>query len=395
MNGGKKVILHITFDGVLFDQVYPRFEEMDRYENIYLLLCSKSNPEIKYIKHTEKLTCVYSIEEWGKVINDPKIDIIYMHGLWILQAIDYIRPNVIVMWWCYGKELYENIYGCPSLLGLKIYKPKTFHYILSSGGIRYRLSNILSYNHPKLYNILREFYNFILRRHDETKDKLREMLSRIDYVSTPLETELEELKKKHSYIKAKPFRLRSGIVREPMAIHEKAGDILLEHSANISDNHLDIIAAIKSKKLNLRERNIYVPLSYGEERIAERVKDEAKFEGANVHCLMEALPFEKYKKMMEGCTHAIFGMIRQSGLGNIYLCLRKGIKIFFFKDSILYKQFKADGYCVYSIEDDLNDVSVIEPLTREQAINNYNLFYSIFGNTRTYQQQFDNILKNR
>lgn len=393
MNGNKKVILHITFDGILFDSVYPRFEEMDRYENIYLLLCSKSSPEIKYIKHTEKLTCVYSIEDWGKVINDPKIDIIYLHGLWILEAIDYIRPNVIVMWWCYGKELYENIYGYPSLLGLKIYKPKTFHYILSLGGIRYRLSNILLCNYPQLYNVLHDFYNFILRRHDETKDKLREILSRIDLAFTPLETELEELKKKHPYIKAKPFKLRGGIVRESMAIHGKSGHILLEHSANISDNHLDIIAAINSKKLDLRERDIYVPLSYGEEGIAERVKEEAKFEGAKVHCLMKTLPFEEYKKMLDGCTHAIFGMIRQSGLGNIYMCFRKGIKVFLFKDSILYKQFKTDGYHVFSIEDDLDDVSIQEPLTEKQALNNYNLFYTQKRDLGTYQEQMDRILK--
>ena len=62
---------------------------------------------------------------------------------------------------------------------------------------------------------------------------------------------------------------------------------------------------------------------------------------------------------MSGCTHAIFGMIRQSGLGNIYLCFRKGIKVFLFKDSILYKQFKTDGYHVFSIEDELNDNSII------------------------------------
>ena len=183
--------------------------------------------------------------------------------------------------------------------------------------------------------------------------------------------------------------------KEPLVFHKNTGDILLEHSANISDNHLDIIAAIKNKKLDLQERDIYVPLGYGVERLAERVKNEAKFDGANVQCLMETIPFNDYKEMLDSCSHAIFGMIRQSGLGNIYLCFKKGIKVFFFKDSMLYKQFKKDGYYVYSIEDDLNDNSIKEPLTQEQALCNYNMFYSRFGDSRgTYQQQFDNILKN-
>ena len=219
------------------------------------------------------------------------------------------------------------------------------------------------------------------------------MLSRIDFAFTPLEIELEELKKRTPFIKAKPFVLLAFHPIESLLVHKEMGSILLEHSANISDNHLDIIAAIKNKKLDLRERDIYVPLSYGEKILAERVKDEAKFDGANVQCLMEALPFEKYKKMMSGCTHAIFGMIRQSGLGNIYLCFRKGIKVFLFKDSILYKQFKTDGYHVFSIEDELNDNSIIEPLTEDQALNNYNIYYSKQYDRGTYQEQIDRILK--
>ena len=108
---------------------------------------------------------------------------------------------------------------------------------------------------------------------------------------------------------------------------------------------------------------------------------------------MEALPFEEYKKMIAGCTHAIFGMIRQSGLGNIYLCFKKGIKVFFFKDSMLYKQFKADGYHVFSIEDELNDVSIQEPLAYNQALNNYNIYFSQFCDLGTHQEQMDRILK--
>lgn len=218
------------------------------------------------------------------------------------------------------------------------------------------------------------------------------MLSRLDYAFTPLKVELEELKKKHPYIKAKPYILQGFSGKEPLVLHKDTGNILLEHSANISDNHLDIIAAIISKKLNLQERDIYVPLSYGDERLAERVQEEAKFDGANVHCLMETLPFDEYKKMLDGCTHAIFGMIRQSGLGNIYICFRKGIKVFLFKDSMLYKQFKTDGYDVFSIEDDLNDVSIKEPLTGDQALNNYNIYYRKYRDLGTYQEQMDRIL---
>lgn len=394
MNGEKKVILHLVFDGVLFDQVYPRFEAMERYENRYLLGTIASTKQFIFIKNTEKIIRTESLAQWRGIISDPQVDIIYLHGLWrdYLKAVDYIQDNVVVMWWCYGMEIYENVFGQPALMGLNVYKPRTLRFYLSDGPFYIRISHKLLHYHPRLYNVIRGIFNGVFRRPER---KLKKMLSRIDFAWTPLEIELEELKSIHPYIKAKPFKLISSANKETLDIHYQTGDILLEHSAHISNNHLDIIDFIKNKNLNLKGRNIYIPLSYGIKKMAERVKEESQFEGANIHCLMESLPFNEYKEMMSGCSHAIFGMVRQSGLGNVYLCFRKGIKVFLFKDSILYKQFKSDGYHVFSIEDDLNDISISEPLPFNHANENYELFYSKLSNSiGTYQQQFDKILNN-
>lgn len=396
MNGGKKVILHIVFDGILFDRLYSRFEQMENYENRYLFDSLNNEYPLKYIKNIEKLIRANSLEAWGRVVESPEVDIVYLHGLWgnYLKAIDYIRKGVVVMWWCYGMEIYENCFGWPPLLPLRIYKPNTYKFVKSTWKGRSLLTNSFSYRYPNLYSSMKKGYNFMLGRRD---DKLKRMLSRIDYAFTPLEIELIELKKRHPYIKAKPYKLQVPIIeKEPLEAPKCTGNVLLEHSANISNNHLDIIAAIKKKNLDLKKRDIFIPLGYGVEELAERVKEEAVFEGAQTRCLREALPFDEYKKMLSGCTHAIFGMIRQSGLGNIFLCFKLGIKVFFFKDSILYQQFKADGYDVFTIEDDLNDESIREPLTPDQIMNNYNKYYSRFdASIGTYSEQFDKILKEK
>ena len=108
MNGNKKVILHLVFDGILFDRMYQRFEQMERYENRYLFGSLNNEYNIKYINNTEKLIRINSLDAWGKVVADPQVDIIYLHGLWgdYLKAVDYIRKDVVVMWWCYGKDIY-------------------------------------------------------------------------------------------------------------------------------------------------------------------------------------------------------------------------------------------------------------------------------------------------
>ena len=147
--------------------------------------------------------------------------------------------------------------------------------------------------------------------------------------------------------------------------------------------------------MDLRNRDIFIPLGYGNDDLAERVKKESYFEGAKVHCLLEALPYNDYKEMLGNCTHAIFGMIRQSGLGNIHLCFKLGIKVFLFEDSILYKYFKNKGYYVYTIEKELNEISICEPLSPERALHNNKTFYSNFGDTLgLYDEQFDSILSN-
>ena len=398
MHGDTRVILHIVFDNILFDAVYQRFEIMENYENRYLLsnLRGSDNTKFDYIKNSEKVMRVETIEEWGSIVSDKQVDIVFLHGLWdnYLKAVDYIGANVIVMWWCYGQELYENTFKWTPLLPLRVYKPKTHLFCIKNAvkGFHY-LNAEFSYSFPGLYRaLIRVYYLFIGRK----SDALKRMLSRIDYAFTPLDMELVELKKRHPYIKAKPYKLRAFKGIEPLTIHQSKGGILLEHSANITNNHLDIIAAIKKKKIDLDKRKVYIPLSYGNKDLAELVRRKAVFAGADVHCLMETLPFNDYKEMISSCTHAFFGMIRQSGLGNVYLCFRKGIKVFFFKDSILYKHFKDHGFYVYSIEDDLSDDSISEPLTPAQAKTNYDKFYSLIENvTDGYEQQFDNILNNK
>lgn len=387
------VILHIVFDSVLFDKVYPRFESMNGYENRYLfrgLHFDKSS--FKNVKNCDKIICADSLEEWGAVVNDPRNDIIYFHALWkdSLKAVDFIRKEAIVMWWCFGYEIYENEYGWAPLLPVKVYKPRTFLFFLrNSNRMRSLLSRTMTLACPWLYDFLQNIRYSIQGRRLLHK----ELLGRIDLAFTPLLIELDELKKRHPYIKAKPYALRTKSLRLPFDYQGKLGHILFDHSAMLNNNHLDLLAAMK--KLHLSGRDVYMPLSYGDQIVVDHMLKHASLKGVNIHFLTEVLSSKDYRELLSHCSHALFGTIRQSGLGNVNILLRMGVKIFFFEDSIMYKHFKREGYYVFSIENDLNDVSISTPLTYDMAIHNYNLFYQKEGElceTGTYQQQFDSLL---
>lgn len=368
-----RVILHIVFDGVFFDRVSDRFDEMEGYRNIYLLRSFGETKPFSFIKNVDKVVIAKTEEEWSKVIGDEKVDIIYFHGIWTesLQSFKYVNPKAIVIWWCYGKEIYENCWGLPPLLRLKLLKPRTFWFIQKKycGNIKNFVSFNLVYFLPSLYAILKKMKKSMRERID-LRDR---MLQRVDYLFTPLPIEYDALKEQHKLLKARPFRLPTNSQPDlKPIIHSQPGGVLLDHSAMLTNNHLDLLYALKN--VSFSSRKMFVPLSYGNDVVREEVKKYVNYNGANTLFLEESIPFEDYKDMLRSCSHAIFGPIRQSALGNIYLCLQLGVKVFLFKESILYKHFKKEGYFVFSIDSDLSQDSIETPLTEKEALYNNNLF---------------------
>ena len=389
MENEKKIILHIVFDGILFDGVSNLFDQMDGYKSIYLLNCFGDATSFKYIKNTSKVIVAKDEEEWGNIVSNPSIDIIYFHGLWAgsTKAIRYIRDNVVVIWWCYGMEIYERSLYIAPLLPIKLYMPKTFWlWQMINLKIHRFISSNFMYFCPALYNHI-----IAIKSPQKTKEIFK-MIKRVDYLFTPLETEYEELKQRNKLIRAKPFRLFGTYSPqiEPVSLH-KNGSILLDHSAVITNNHMDIFNSLK--KHDLSTRTVYIPICYGDDFVKKRIKKYAYFNGAHTCFIENPLPFNEYQTIIRNCSHAFFGGIRQTALGNINICLRNGVKVFFFKNSILYKHFSGIGFYVYSIEENLTEEEINTPLTSEEMMHNHRLYCELHGVSHgTYQQQFDKLL---
>lgn len=390
MENNYKVILHIVFDGILFDGVSNRFDQMIGYKNIFLLNVYGVNLSLKYIENGAKVVIAKDEEEWGNIINDPNIDIIYFHGLWAesAKAVKFITNKAIVIWWCYGMDIYENVLGIAPLVPIKLYKPKTFWLVTKRNIKIHRFtSGFLSYFFPKAYN-------YIMRiKYPERTKSIYRMAARMDYLFTPLPLEYDEVKRYNNFITAKPFRLYNKPTQISCPVqHSSVGNILVDHSANITNNHIDIFH--KLKKVTINRRTLIIPISYGVSYIQERIKQYNNFKGAETIFLENPIPFIDYVEILKSCSHAIFGGIRQTGLGNIFLCLRLGVKVFLFKDSITYKYLKKTGYRVFAIEQELNDTEISIPLDNDSVMHNYNLYHNRSDISHgTYEQQFDYLIE--
>lgn len=387
MEDNKKIILHIVFDGVLFDIISNRFDQMNGYKNIYLFNVYGNIPSFKFIKNASKVLIAKNIEEWGNIISNPNVDLIYFHGLWAesTKAVNYIRANAIVIWWCFGMEIYENSLGIAPILPLKLYKPKTFWIWLKHNLHNPRLTfNLLSYFFPTSYNFLKWIKN------PEGIKNIYKMLERVDYLFTPLSTEYDKLIQNNKRITAKPFRLvGSPFPKTIQTKHITSSTILIDHSAVLTNNHADIFYALK--KFDLSSRTLIIPISYGDDFIQKELKKYENYNGAHTNYLEKPLPQEEYRELIRNCSHAFFGALRQTGLGTIIYLLINGVKIFFYKDSIMFQHFKKLGYYVFSIED-LTEHDINTPLSETEIIHNYNLYHQIRKKNGIYEQQFDKLL---
>ncbi len=359
---GNKVILNVVSDALLVDSYASRLDGLEGYTTRYLYRQPMKNGyEFKIVKH--QVTVAKTWEEWGGFFSDPTVDIVYYHGMGnkSFMSYKYIHPNAKLIWFPYGSELYNANLYCSQLLKINLYKPLTKRFIPCAV---YRLLTIIA-------NVVGRF------RYDRHRER---WISRVDYCSTVLPYEYDMLCEQLSFFDAKPFMLRTmrGYSDTPLVVNTERGNILLNHSAVFHDNHIDIIHQLES--FDLHDRQIVMPISYGNKFLMKQLKKYHTIGGAKVMSMNRILPKQEYFTLIDSCTHAIFGTIRQCAIGNINRCMRMGVKVFMYKDSLTYTQFKRDGYIIYTIEDDLNEASLRTPLSEEASIHNRDLFYEIQGN---------------
>lgn len=368
-------ILHIFLDDKFFDSVSTFFDSLKNVENYYYFY-SKDKLHFKYIKQTDKIKVLYNEKEYINTISQLSMDIVYLHSLspTFYKYVLSLPKECKIIWWAWGYDLYYNWRGCKPFITLPLYKEKTNHYIQRKG-------NTLAY---KIKHILRKIKNTITYLSDiRVRNRV---LLRIDYFTPVIDTEFE-LMKTNSNFNARPFMLRRGpgglnnINFEPV-LHDKSMNILVGNSLTLTNNHLDVWEYIKDCSRYENQEYIF-PVSYGNEMDIKLLKSVIK--GDNIRWLEDFMPISEYKQLQNSVTHAVLGVIRQQAMGNIFKLLGSGVKVFLFKDSIVYKYLKEKGYIVFCIEDISKD-SFLEPLSHEDAITNYKIELCRSNNNIAYAE---------
>lgn len=388
-----KKILHIVSDEKFIDVAIRSFNDISCDNAFYCVV--QSIPHIfHYIKNTDKVIPILS-EQFESIICESDANAVCFHSLppdWYELVLQVPKDKKII-WSIWGYDIYDKMGLYPAVYPIDLYKPITKSALFPLGDRRFNylnwLKNIFRWILFPNRQIAKCKHKYKLKKAKENAQELQnKVLERIDYLATVLKIEYDLLlQNPHIHAKYFPYNYMIG---DPKIFNldDNASCILLGNSGDPSNNHYDIIDVLERRNIsNFR----YVPLSYSSFEYGEKLKNALK-DNAKYGILDTFMPISEYKKILLQCKVAIFGHIRQQAMGNVLSCLRQGSKVFFFKDSMVYKYLKNQGIKVFTIEDDLTQENIDTPLTIEEIKCNQ----KVYLNVRTYDEmisKINNVLK--
>lgn len=370
-------ILHVFLDEKFFDPASDNFDRLEGVNNLYYLYSPDQDYQFRLIKKTEKVIVIHDFEEYKKLFSSKNIDVILFHSLRLsfFYYFKFIDKSKTVIWWSWGGDIYNPLYkDVKPLIDMELYKPITKKYMEEHSTLLVKRNNYI-------FNQLRRFKH---------RMDLQRIIKRVDYFLPCMSTDYELLKTQCRYFRANSFPYVRRKIELPLKRHTHPGHILLGNSLTYTNNHLDIFAQIQSYSLDLNRKYI-IPVNYGWGNAfdgnPENLVSLCNIEKESVIWLKDYLDRNEYFKLFDNVTHAIFGVLRQQALGNIYKCLRDGVKVYLYKDSVVSQQLREDGYVFYTIDDDLTEASLSECLSEEDALHNFQLAQDMFSGKSFLQAQ--------
>lgn len=348
-------VLHIVkYDRKFFSPTISNFNSDGRLNNIVVILNTDRNRRIDDVG--DSTIIMSSVKEVIDYVNTTQYDVVYFHSMPInhWKIVLAIPKQKKVIWWAWGYDLYQPQLGATPIIPYSIYKSQTYCLLKKTLPLVKKIA-------LPIINLIRGcYYGYVIKSG----------LKRIDYFQPVTCTEYYMMKKVHPTFRADEFYFP---IRLPDSINfnnsvEKNG-IMFGNSATYTNNHLDTWQYIRDNIS--KKRRCIIPLSYGDSTYGKIVR--GKIKGENVEHLTDFLPFRTYKELMDGCGYMVCGCVRQQAMGNISYAIKTGMKIFLFKDSIMYKYLNEIGVRVYPIEDVDNHSFEITP-TKDEMSHNYCMY---------------------
>lgn len=170
-------------------------------------------------------------------------------------------------------------------------------------------------------------------------------------------------------------------------------NIQVGNSATTTNNHINILKNLS--KFKEEDINVYVPLSYGDKKYAEKVIMYGKeILGDKFIPIQHFMPFEEYCKYLYKMDVGIFDIKRQQAMGNIVSLMHMGCKIYLNPESMMWDFFSKDLGCAVSDASQICKMNIKEfaAFSEKDVILNRNRIrkkYSVEESIRDWKKVYD------
>lgn len=364
-------IIHIATDEKFINTAYWQFEKVAPGQNVFYILVDDLNPEkLRFLNLKDNMILIKndltSIREFS--ISIKSFTHFIFHGLNYKSSFIFNRlPERAVRYWIlFGAEFYQN----PYLFNNKLLGHRT---------------DLLFKKKVSKNNFFKDlFRNVYYKIKYKTKIPTKETKKAIentDFMGILYKYEFNFIKSKLNNKKLKYFKFSyypiEKLLNNP-EVYVKGDNILLGNSASYTNNHLEAIDFLS--ELNLSNKKVICPLSYGDADYAKKIILEGKLKlKDSFEPLLHFMPLHEYNEYVEKCGFVIMNHYRQQAVGNVMTMLWIGAKVFLDDRNTLYHYLKRLNIHVFNVKKDLSEKELNSLLTKEQRIHNREILLQEIG----------------
>lgn len=371
-------ILHLATDDKFLDHAFPVFEAVYPGANDVFVFAAKT--PLKYVKlkpdhiETKRSPFFYKKAKLGKDVYS-KYDLVIFHSLGssTYPELANISKETPTIWLGWGFDYYpELLHEIP----LYLERTKDLYSRLASATLKRRA-----------VALAKEFIRIVLPRNSKVR-----AVEKITVFSPVLPDEYGMVKSSRKWRNFPKFGSWNYGTMEDNLIKGFEGEvitgnaILVGNSATYTGNHAEALDLLH--KLGVNDREVVVPLSYGDPQLAkELISLGQEYFSDNFEPLMDFMPVQDYVAIIKKCGYVIMNHVRQQAVGNIVIMLYLGARVFVRQENPVYAFFKNSGVVISTVHElEVQPELLNLPLTAQERASNRAIVSDYWGRERAYER---------
>ena len=361
--GGLNIkILHIVPPEKFLKHVVVVSEALNRSENVYAKIAANGKiSRIDVSTEPEIGTGFGATAFRGPEDMIAQADAIFVHGLWeyMCDRLSNVRPETVLVWCGMGADYIrfapafrDNMLLPATKRHARLGWKKFWYLVATMKGWRRIIRKLFSLFHPDASGAA----------------AFKKLVPRIDFFC--VREQGLRIEKTLSGFRAKEianfgyYSLENVLSVEARPID--GPDILIGNSATWTNNHFDLFRQLRG--VELRDRRIVLPLSYGEPRCKEVVVSAAArtFGRDRIDPLLSWMPIGDYNRALSRCGTVLMNHVRGQAMGNLNSMILRGAKVYIRRENPYADFFEELGVKFFYIPSGRFDQSVFDPLTADE-----------------------------